>query len=140
MARRLFSDYGPDLPFVHWSGYEKGKLEAYIERYGDPDGVGRGVLNNSRDLLRILKDTVVLPLPSYSLKVVDEYVGYRRRLPDANGVWSMAKYVEATEAPDPAARAAILGEILSYNEEDLDATWAEMEWLKAQGSIGSASE
>ena len=104
-----------------------------------PTGIAHQILSNSTDVLRLLKDTVVLPLPSYSLKVVDEYVGYRRRLPEANGAWSMAKYVEATEAPDPAARAAILGEILSYNEEDLDATWAVMEWVRGQGATRAAS-
>ena len=88
------------------------------------------VLANSVDLLQLLKATVVLPLPSYSLKVVDEYVGFERRLSEANGSWSMAKYVEATETDDPAARAALVKEILAYNEEDLDATWAVMEWLR----------
>ena len=32
---------------------------------------------------------------------------------------------------DPAKRAEIVNQILAYNEEDLDATWAVMEWLRA---------
>ncbi len=42
----------------------------------------------------------------------------------------MARYIEATETSDPAARDAIVSEILAYNEEDLDATWKVLGWLR----------
>ena len=42
----------------------------------------------------------------------------------------MARYIEATETDDEAERAAIMDEILAYNREDLEATWAVMEWLR----------
>ena len=188
LVARLFTEYGPDLPFIHWSPYEKTKVTDYINRYGDlplpaalaltptvetslgallhplPAGEGRGegsllsppavgaglappgqltapalldratgvaaqLLTNLTDLLSITKSSYALPLPSYSLKVVDQYVGYRRTLADANGAWSIAEYIRATETNDPVARAAIVNQILAYNEEDLDATWAVMEWL-----------
>ena len=162
LAARLFTEYGPDLPFIHWSPYEKTKITEYLNRYGDiplpalpplPPGEGRGegplpsspavgaglaparvgvatqILSNLTDLYVPPSPPTVLPLPSYSLKVVDQYVGYRRTLADANGAWSIAKYIKATETNDPAARGAIVSQILAYNEEDLDATWAVMDWL-----------
>ncbi len=129
LANRLFAEYGPDLRFVHWSSYEKTKLELYVGRYGDPDGVAARVLANLDDLLALLRASVVLPLPSYSLKVVERYVGFARAK-SGDGAWSIAKYIEATESNDPAAREANVNEILAYNEEDLDATWAVMEWLR----------
>ena len=153
LAARLFADYGPDLPFIHWGSYEKGRITEYINRYGDlplpagipahplPAGEGRGegrpgvaaqVLTNLIDLLNLTRLSVAIPLPSYSLKVVDQYVGYRRTLVDANGAWSIVEYIKATETNDSAARAAIVNQILAYNEEDLDATWAVMEWLRRQ--------
>ena len=46
----------------------------------------------------------------------------------------MAKYIEATETDDEVERAAIMDEILAYNREDLEATWAVMEWLKGLGN------
>lgn len=138
LAQRLFAEYGAELPFVHWSQYERTKLELYIERYGDPDGVAACVLANLVDLLSLLRKSVVLPLPSYGLKVVDEYVGFRRKLEEANGAWSIAKYIEATETNDPAARAAIVDQILAYNEEDLDATWAVLEWLRKNAAFDPA--
>ena len=134
LAVRLFDEYGPDLRFVHWSPYEPAKLRTYIGRYGDPDGIAARILESSIDLLALLRASVALPLPSYSLKYVDEYVGFRRGLPEANGAWSMAKYIEAIETADPSARDALVAEILEYNEEDLDATWAVMEWLRARAS------
>ncbi len=42
----------------------------------------------------------------------------------------MAKYIEATETDDESMRGAIMDEILAYNREDLEATWAVMEWLR----------
>ena len=158
LVARLFTEYGPDLPFIHWSPYEKTKVTDYINRYGDiplvpssnpavgaglappgqltapalldrATGVAAQLLTNLTDLLSITKSSYALPLPSYSLKVVDQYVGYRRTLTDANGAWSIAEYIKATETNDPVARAAIVNQILAYNEEDLDATWAVMKWL-----------
>ena len=139
LAARLFADYGAELQFVHWSAYEPSKLKTYVDRYGDPEGIAAHVLANSVDLLAALRASVALPLPSYSLKYVDEYVGFRRRLPEANGAWSMAKYIEAIETTDPSARDAMVGEILQYNEEDLDATWAVMEWLRGHPAATTRS-
>ena len=42
----------------------------------------------------------------------------------------MARYIEATETDDERVRAAIMDEILAYNREDLEATWAVLEWLR----------
>src|SRR5207302_6983547 len=44
-ARRVFDNYG-DLPFVHWSEYEKGRLNRYIDRFGDPDGTAARLKKN----------------------------------------------------------------------------------------------
>ncbi len=217
LADRLFTEYGPDLPFVAWSSHEKTRITEYVRRYGDaalsppgmggrkgrpydesadvpdgqavaspvveagghgpategkpaavgdavrrtatsrpydesadvpdgqavaspvvgaglvpaPSGVAARVLSNLVDLLSVVRNSVVLPLPSYSLKVVETFVGFHRRDTSANGTWSIARYIEATESNDPAAREAIVREILAYNEEDLDATWAVLEWLRA---------
>ena len=142
---RLFADYGDTLPFVCWSSHEKSRIGEYLGRYGDRDGLACRLLHNLVDLLAVLRASVVLPLPSYSLKVVDQYVGHRRRLSEADGAWSMAKYIEALElgngsasvpvvgeglVPSPKSRESLLQEILAYNEEDLDATWAVMAWLR----------
>ena len=126
---KIFSLYG-DLPFIHWSAYEGSKVRTYIERYGDPEGVAARVQGNLIDLLKVTKDAIVLPDYSYGLKRVEKLAGYKRSLPEATGDWSMAKYIEATETQDPVQRQRVMNEILEYNREDLEATWAVLQWLK----------
>ena len=52
----------------------------------------------------------------------------------------MARYIEACETDEAAVREGIVNEILAYNEEDLEATRAVMEWLRARiSATGSAA-
>jgi predicted RecB family nuclease len=128
-ASRIFSEYG-NIPFVHWHHYERVHIDMYVQRYGDPNGVAARVLRNLLDLLPITKVSVVLPIPSYSLKVVEQYVGFKRTQDEYGGSWSMAQFILATETHDEEERNARMAEILKYNEEDLAATWAVFEWLR----------
>jgi uncharacterized protein len=130
-AKKVFNDYG-DIPVVHWHHYEKTHISQYIERYGDSDGIAARLLNNLLDLLPITKSAIALPLPSYSLKVVEEYVGFKRTQDEYGGSWAMAQFILATETQDEVERNQRMGEILKYNEEDLAATWAVFEWLRRQ--------
>jgi predicted RecB family nuclease len=82
--------------------------------------------------LPITQGSIALPLPSYSLKVVEKYVGYKRTLDEVAGDWAMAKYIEAVETEDPDVRNGLMAQILDYNREDLEATWAVLKWLKAK--------
>lgn len=137
-AAQIMKDYG-NIPFVHWSSYEKTKVNLYIERHGDPDGTAAAVLANLFDLLPVAENTVMLPLPSYSLKVVEEFVGFKRTQEEYGGQWSMARYIEATETEDANVRDQVLAEILKYNEEDLAATWAVLCWLREFGHGAAAN-
>lgn len=131
-AEAILTRYG-DIPFVHWHHYERDKIKLYWERYGDRNGIAERVKGNLLDLLPVTKRSIALPLPSYSLKVVEKYVGFRRALDEAAGDWAMAKYIEASETEDPEQRDAVMSQILDYNREDLEATWAVLNWLKAKG-------
>jgi hypothetical protein len=128
-AQSIFQQFG-DIPFIHWHHYEKTHLNDYVERYGDPEGVAARVRRNLLDLLPIARDSVLLPLSSYSLKEVEKYVGFKRSQTEYGGSWSIAKYIEATESHDENSRNKLVGEILTYNQEDLAATWAVFEWLR----------
>jgi predicted RecB family nuclease len=132
-AKKVFEIYG-DVPFVHWASYERTYLAKYVERYGDPEGVAGRVMGNLLDLLRTAQNSIIVPVPSYSLKVIEQYVGYQRKLPEANGQWSMARYIEATETCDDARRQELMNEILAYNQEDLAATWAVFVWLRSKNT------
>ena len=128
-AKKIFDDYG-DIPFVHWHHYEKTHINQYIERYGDRDGIAARVLSNLLDLLPLTKSAIAIPRPSYSLKVVERYVGFERTQDEYGGSWAMAQFILATETEDEGERNRRMGEILKYNEEDLAATWALFEWLR----------
>jgi len=130
-AQSVFDNYG-DVPYVHWSHYEKTKLNAYIERYGDRDGIAQRVNRSLLDLLRVTQNAIELPLPSYSLKVIEQYIGFKRSQSEYGGDWAMAAFVHATEAEDEGKRRELLESILTYNREDLEATWAVLRWLKSK--------
>jgi predicted RecB family nuclease len=128
-AQVVFDAHG-DIPWLHWAAYEKTKLNLYTARFGDPNGIADRVKRNLLDLLPITQAAVVLPLPSYSLKVVEGYVGFKRTQDEYGGTWAMAKFIEATECDRAEDREKLIAEILTYNEEDLKATWAVLEWLR----------
>jgi predicted RecB family nuclease len=131
-AKKIFEVYG-EIPFVHWASYEKTYLRRYIERYGDPDGVAGRVTANLLDLLPITRESVILPVPSFSLKVIEQYVGYKRKRAEYGGQWAMAKFIEATETCDDEKRRELMNAILDYNREDIEATWAVFRWMLRKG-------
>ncbi len=130
-AGAIFDAYG-DIPFVHWAHYETTKVKSYINRFGDVDDIGARVLRNCVDLLRITHDSLVLPEYSYSLKVIEKRAGFKRGMNEYGGDWSIVQYIRAVETEDPTLRDKIMGDILKYNEEDLKATWAVLQWLKSK--------
>ncbi len=134
-AKGIFETYG-DIPFVHWAPYEQTYLRRYVERFGDPEGIAARVGANLLDLLTVTRKSVVLPLPSLSLKVVEDYVGFERKEAEYGGAWAMATFIEATETSDEGKRKELMDKIVAYNKEDLEATWAVFEWL--MGKIPTA--
>lgn len=139
-AKRIFESYG-DILFVHWASYEKTYLVKYMQRYGDPDGVAARVMTNLLDLLKVTQKSIILPVPSFSLKVIEQYVGYTRKQAEYGGQWAMAMFIEMTETDDEERRKGLMDEILAYNQEDLEATWAVFQWLQSKtGEIISAPQ
>jgi predicted RecB family nuclease len=132
-AKEIFETYG-DIPWVHWAPYEQTYLRRYVDRFGDLGGIASRVARNLLDLLTIARESVVLPLPSFSLKVVEDYVGFERKEAEFGGAWAMATFIEATETSDQGKRKELMDKIVAYNKEDLEATWAVFEWLRAKVS------
>ena len=78
-----------------------------------------------------------MPLPSYSLKVIEKYIGFKRTQDEYGGNWSMAQYIEATETEDAATREELMDTIRTYNREDLAATWAVLQWLMKKMQVST---
>lgn len=138
-ADNIFQANGDRIPFVHWAPYEKTHLSQYIDRYGDPNGIAAHVKANLLDLLTVARNSIVLPLPSFSLKVIEKYIGYERTQAEYGGEWSMAQFILATETSDEGQRSQLMDMILQYNNEDLEATWAVFEWLRAKRPEATAA-
>jgi predicted RecB family nuclease len=130
-AAGLFDEFGAGLPFVHWASYERSQVRQYLERYGDRNGAGAQVLSNLVDLLGVVRAGLTLPVRSYSLKVVEDYVGFRRSQTEFGGDWSITIWQEVLEALTEDRRSELLRELAVYNEEDLLGMWAVYRWLQA---------
>ena len=127
-ANKIFKKFG-DIPFVHWASYEKTQLNRYIERYGDKKGIAERIKRNLLDLLPVTKKSIAIPREGYSIKVVEKHIGFKRTLDEYGGDWAIAKYFEAKVNNDFTRQKQLIDEILLYNHEDLDSTWAVLEWL-----------
>jgi predicted RecB family nuclease len=132
--KQIFETYG-DIPWVHWAPYEETYLSRYAGRFGDEEGIASRVVRNLLDLLTVTRESVVLPLPSFSLKVVEDYVGFQRKEAEYGGAWAMATFIEATETSDEAKRKELMDKIVAYNREDLEATWAVFQWLRTKTQL-----
>lgn len=136
IARELLDQY-PGIPFVHWAPYEKTKIKLYMDRYPETDmATATEILGVLVDLYPITQKVVALPLPSYSLKVVEglpqlvEVTGFSRSAEDVKkGDESIAAYMEAVEIGDGPRRDELMNQLAAYNQEDLEATWAVQKWL-----------
>jgi predicted RecB family nuclease len=66
------------------------------------------------------------------LKIIEQYIGFKRSQSEFGGQWAMATFIEAVETSDESKRKQLMDDILKYNEEDLEATWTVFEWLRAK--------
>jgi uncharacterized protein len=124
----------PHARWVHYSPYEKTWVRKYVARYGAPAGFLERMEEALFDLLyRGVRRCVRLPLYSYSVKKVADFVGFRWRNPGSGSVWSIVQYERARASGDPTERARIVREIEEYNGDDLLAMRAVWRWMLAEG-------
>lgn len=128
-AQELFDTYG-DVPFVHWGSFEPYCIKLYSQRFGDRRGTARRIQENLFDFFHLLKQSVIVPLPSYSLKVIEKYVGFERPDQDTGGYWSVVNYLKSVSTKNPQRRQQILDQLLAYNCSDLQAMWHVMTWFQ----------
>ena len=89
-------------------------------------------MKNCVYLFKIIRESLVLPGRSYSLKVLEKRAGFERTMDEFGGNWSIVQYVRAVETQDEDQRKRIMDDILRYHKEDLEATWAVLEWLRSK--------
>lgn len=128
-AQEIFETYG-DVPFIHWGSFEPYCIKLYTKRFGDRHGVAKRIHKNLLDFFELLKKTVVIPLPSYSLKVIEKYVGFERPDQDTGGYWSVVHYLKSVSTKNKEKREEILEQLRAYNCADLEAMWHVLQWFQ----------
>jgi uncharacterized protein len=124
----------PEARWVHYHNYEKVWLRRYVELYGAPTGFRERMEEALFDLYyRGVRAALRLPLYSYSIKKVADFVGFRWRNPESGSAWSIVQYQRARESRAPAERDRIIREIEEYNADDLLAMRAVWRWMRAEG-------
>jgi uncharacterized protein len=108
----------------HYGFYERSTLKTLAGRYGGAEQADR-LLERMVDLEKVLKDSVVLPLLSYSLKETASWLGFRWTGETQTGGEAMGEYLSWLED----GQAEHLQHILRYNEDDCRATLAVRDWL-----------
>jgi predicted RecB family nuclease len=120
----LFQRY-PDSPIFHFCAYEVQTVSRLAQLYGAPEGLIESLQPRFFDLHEWVTHTVVLPIESYTLKLIARWLGFEWRNSAANGAQAICWYSEWLETGNE----AILNDIVLYNEDDCRATHHVKEWL-----------
>ena len=114
--KTIFDKHG-DVPVLHWHTYEQSHIEHYVTRYGDERGIVKQLLSNLVDLLPLVRNSVCLPIPSYSIKLVEQWAGFRRKHQQRDGTWAIRQFMQLSSPGDRAHKESIIEELESYNQE-----------------------
>ncbi len=128
-AGDLMDEQG-DLPFVHYSPYERTWVAKYIERFGDPDGTAERVMGLLFDMRpRTILGAYCFPVPSYGLKAIEKQTGFERSQEEYGSLWSVVCY-HRWLAAEGDERERLGRELLTYNEEDCAAMKWVVDWVR----------
>lgn len=108
-----------------YSHHEQGSLRRLARKYGGSSALDT-FASRLVDVRDVIQRTVVLPTESTGLKQVARYVGFAWRDSVANGAESLSWWDMYTRDP---SRRDLLQRTLNYNEDDLLATYAVVDWL-----------
>jgi predicted RecB family nuclease len=131
MARRA---RWPDLHVYHYADYEKRALKSLAQRHATREDEVDTLLREERlvDLLRVVRQSVVVGQPGYGLKRIEAFFGGRQTA-IASGDESVVEFerwrLVRDAAPTGTARDVILMAIEAYNEQDCVSTSKLRDWL-----------
>ncbi len=118
----------PDSNVFHYGWYETDVFGKFIDRFGAPDDVEERLRYKTVDILPVLRESVIFPLPFYSLKDIAKYLGFKWRSNDASGLDSVLWFHDYHQSGDRKA----MQKIIDYNEDDVLATKYLIDWARNQ--------
>ena len=118
-------DQFPTAPIFHYSEYEPETLKKLAHRYKSPTRLLDALLNRCVDLHRLVTRTVIMPVESYSLKSLANWLGFFWRDPGMSGDQCVCWYDDWLKTRER----SLLDSIVRYNEDDCMATFYLKQWL-----------
>ncbi|HEY9847469.1 MAG TPA: TM0106 family RecB-like putative nuclease, partial [Candidatus Caenarcaniphilales bacterium] len=115
----------PAAPIFHFCAYEAQTVVRLAKLYQTPPEWVKPLLERFVDLHALITQAVILPIESYTLKFIAQWLGFRWRDPAANGAQSIYWYTQWQQTGDR----AFLEAILCYNEDDCRATYHVKDWF-----------
>jgi predicted RecB family nuclease len=112
-------------PIFHFSEYEIDTIQRLTGLYGTSWTLTSSILSRCVDLHSLVTNSVALPVESYSLKSLANWLGFQWRDRTASGEQSVCWYDFWLQTGDR----SWLDSILCYNEDDCRATFRLKEWL-----------
>jgi uncharacterized protein len=115
----------PQAPIFHFSGYEVDVIKRLGRVYQTPRPIIQNLVDRCWDLHAYLTKFVVLPIENYSLKTIASWIGFQWRDDAGNGAQSIYWYDQWLKTQNH----QYLEFILTYNEDDCQATYCLKNWL-----------
>jgi uncharacterized protein len=131
------------MHIYHYASYEKTALRRLMGKYGTREDELDGLLRNEVfvDLLPIVRQSIRVGQPNYSIKSIEQLYREKRHGDVATAIDSVVFYKKWLDERDGSEwqSSRILAEIRSYNKEDCDSTYQLAEWLRTlQVQTGTA--
>jgi predicted RecB family nuclease len=115
----------PNAPIFHFSDYEADTIKRLAQLYKTPAARVQSLLSRFVDLHYYVTATTVLPVQSYSLKSLAQWLGFQWRDREASGDQTVCWYDTWLKTGDRNC----LDAIIRYNEDDCRATYCLKNWL-----------
>lgn len=136
---QAYRDQWPDIRLVHFASYERDQISAYAKRLNMEEHETVAWLLDKEggplyDIQKAVTPNLVLPLPGYGLKYICKHpdlVNFQWELEESGSQWSVVQYIKFLRSTDPGERQELKDAILTYNRDDVRATYALENWLRS---------
>ena len=123
----------PDMHIYHFGGYEAGALKRLMGRYATREDEVDNLLRGKVlvDLLTVTKHAIRASVESYSLKKLEPFCGYERKVSLRDANMALTRVTAGLELDDiPSIDADTKAIVAAYNADDCFATKSLRDWLE----------
>jgi len=123
----------PDMHIYHFGGYEAGALKRLMGRYATREDEVDNLLRGKVlvDLLTVTKHAIRASVESYSLKKLEPFCGYERKVSLRDANMALTRVTAGLELDDiPSIDLDTKAVVAAYNADDCFATKSLRDWLE----------